>query len=247
VVPFQYLSPKNYTAYLLKADVFEIHFAVTRGDTPLSSGICHEDKKRCSVFRRRGVHRRAPLWLMLMEYTYEEYGGMRLTPVAVIAGLVLHKRHTHYVFLVASSTLDCFSTMEVVFSWDKKCKIPATVVNADRPRTLRTPVFEDAITAAMERESCSPHPHDIARELGLFQPSHRSTYCRSESIRYAERASVARRLPWTLLCMQLGSPHGLIMMYSASFYSGLLSRNINVLGHMLCNVVYLFFNEGSHC
>jgi hypothetical protein len=40
VVPCQYVSPKNYTACLLKPDLFEIQFAVTRGNTPLSSGIC---------------------------------------------------------------------------------------------------------------------------------------------------------------------------------------------------------------
>jgi len=49
-----------------------------------------------------------------MNYTYDEYGGMRLTPVNVIAGLVLRKRYTRYVFLVTSSSVDCISTMEAV-------------------------------------------------------------------------------------------------------------------------------------
>jgi hypothetical protein len=113
-------------------------------------------------------------------------------------------------------------------------------VNAGHPRTLRTPVFEDAIIAAVERESCSPH--DIARELGLIQ-------LRIVEVRIADLnpydSRNARLLlggcPEHLLYMQLRSLHGLIMIYSASFYSGLLSRNINVLGHMLCNVFYLFF------
>jgi len=53
-----------------------------------------------------------------MNYTCDEYGGMRLTPVTIIAGLVLRKMYvyTRYVFLVTSSPLDCVSTMEAVFS-----------------------------------------------------------------------------------------------------------------------------------
>jgi hypothetical protein len=46
VVPCQYVSRNNYTAYLLKPVLFEIHFAVKIGNTPLNNGICHDDKAR---------------------------------------------------------------------------------------------------------------------------------------------------------------------------------------------------------
>jgi hypothetical protein len=43
-----------------------------------------------------------------------------------------------------------------------------TLVNAGRPRSVRTPANEDVIIAAVEREPC--RSRDIARELGLSQP-----------------------------------------------------------------------------
>ena len=73
---------------------------------------------RFSVFWRSGVHRRTPLRWIIMNYTYGEYGGR---PVTVIAGLVLRKRYTRYVFVVTSTPLDCVSVMDAVFSWDRKC------------------------------------------------------------------------------------------------------------------------------
>jgi hypothetical protein len=45
---------------------------------------------------------------------------------------------------------------------------PTALVNAGRPRTVRTPANEDAITAAVEREPWKSS-RDIARELGLSQ------------------------------------------------------------------------------
>jgi hypothetical protein len=46
---------------------------------------------------------------------------------------------------------------------------PTALVNAGRPRTVRTPANEDAILAAVEREPWRSS-RDIVRELGLSQP-----------------------------------------------------------------------------
>jgi hypothetical protein len=46
---------------------------------------------------------------------------------------------------------------------------PTALVNAGRPRTVRTPANEDAKIAAVEREPWRSS-RDIARELGLSQP-----------------------------------------------------------------------------
>ena len=119
-------------------------------------------------------------------------------------------------------------------------------VNAGRPRTVRTPICEDAITADVEREPCGPR--DNTRELGLFQP--RVVEIRIDHLKPYYDSRNARLLlggcPQHLLYayMPLRSPHGLISLYPTSFYSGLLSRNINVLGHMLRNVLCLFFKGG---
>jgi len=125
--------------------------------------------------------------------------------------------------------------------------VPVIVVNAGRPRTLQTPICEDAIIADVERKPCNPH--DIARELGLFQP--RVVEVRIDDLNPYNDSRNARLLlggcSQHLLYMPLRSPHGLISLYSASFYSGLLSRNVYVLGHMLRNVLYLFFKEESQC
>lgn len=136
------------------------------GNTSLSSGVYHDEKAFCSVFWRRGVHSRAPLWWIVMEYTYE-YGCMRLTLVTVIAGLVLRKRNTQYVFLVRSSPFDFISTTEAVFSWER------SVVNVCRPRTVRTPICEDAIIAVVERE---PVAHTMSHENWDFSNRESSKY-----------------------------------------------------------------------
>ena len=124
-------------------------------------------------------------------------------------------------------------------------------MNAGRPRTVRTPICEDTIIANVEREPCSPR--DITRELGLFHP--RVVEIRIDDLNPYNDSRNARLLlggcPQHLLYayIPLRSPHGLISLYPTSFYSGLLSRNVNVLGHtcMLCNVLYLFFKEESRC
>jgi hypothetical protein len=46
---------------------------------------------------------------------------------------------------------------------------PTALVNAGRPRTVRTPANEDATIAALEREPWRSS-RDIAREFGLSQP-----------------------------------------------------------------------------
>ena len=111
---------KNYTTYVLRRSLFEIHFTVKSDNTLLSSDICHDDKARCSVIWRRRVHSRTSLSWMIMEYTYDEYGDVPVAPVPVIVGLVLRKGNTHYIFLVTSSSLDCASTIEAMSSWDMK-------------------------------------------------------------------------------------------------------------------------------
>ena len=125
--------------------------------------------------------------------------------------------------------------------------IPAAVVNAGRPRTVKTPICANAIIADVERESCSPR--DITRELGLFQPRVVEICIDDLNPYYYTRN--ARLLlggcPQHLLYMPLRSPNGFISLYPASFYSGLLYRKVNVLGHMLRDVLYLFVKEESHC
>ena len=91
--------------------------------------------------------------------------------------------------------------------------------------------------------ACSPH--DVARELGLFQP--RVVEVRIDDLNPYSDSQNARQLlrgcPQHLLYMQLRSLRGMVILYCASFYSGLLSRNVNVVGHTLRYVLYLYINE----
>jgi hypothetical protein len=48
-----YVSRNNYTAYLWKPVLFGIQFAVERGNTPLSNGICHDDSPFFGVLKKR--------------------------------------------------------------------------------------------------------------------------------------------------------------------------------------------------
>lgn len=171
---------------------------------------------------------------------------MRLTPVTVIAGLVLRKRYTRYVFLVTSSPLDCVSTMEAVFSWDRKCNTRYSC-EFGSPTDCTDTNRWGCHNCSCGTRACSPH--DIARDLGLLQP--RVVEIRIDDLNpYNDSRNPLLLLggfPQHLSYMPLRSPRGLISLYSASFYSGLWSRNVNVLGLTLRNILYLFFKEESHC
>ena len=52
-----YVSRNNYTAYLRKPVLFGIQFAVERGNTPLSNGICHDDSPFFGVLKKRSAQK----------------------------------------------------------------------------------------------------------------------------------------------------------------------------------------------
>jgi hypothetical protein len=104
-----------------------------------------------------------------MEYTYDEYCDMLLTlgDCNSRAGTDSWEYALRYPCR-RHPDANMFRRLEQRLR-DTGSVTPTALMNAGRPRTVRTPANEDAIIAAVEREPWRSS-RDIARELGLSQP-----------------------------------------------------------------------------
>jgi hypothetical protein len=106
---------------------------------------------------------------MITEYTHDEYCDMLLTLGACNsrAGTAAREYALRYPGR-RHPDANVFRRLEQCLR-ETGSVTSTALVNVGRPRTVRPPANEDAITAAVEREPWRSS-RDIARELGLSQP-----------------------------------------------------------------------------
>jgi hypothetical protein len=135
---------------------------------------------------------------MIIEYTHDEYRDMLLTLGACNsrAGTAAREYALRY---PGRRHLDAnvFRRLEQRLHETGSVK-PTALMNAGRPRTVRTPANEDAIISAVEREPWRSS-HEIERELGLSQPGVLEVLHEDQlhPYHYSRSAHISRRSPST--------------------------------------------------
>jgi hypothetical protein len=162
VIPCQKFCRKSKTTCVLRRLVFEMHVTV-KCKTLLSSVIYHDD-----IWSTQCTAGLSCDW-MIMEYTHDEHCDMLLTlgDCNSRAGTAAREYALRYPGRRHPDG-NVFRRLEQHFR-ETGSVTPTALVNAGRPRTVRTPANKDAIISAVKREPwrCS---REITRDLGLFQP-----------------------------------------------------------------------------